>query len=108
MSAPHGFTFVFKTHELAPGDLRRVEVEGHVGVVGNVDGDFHALADSCPHHGASLSEGTLKGTRLTCPWHAWSFDITDGRCLVIKSMGADRWEVMRVVDDVYAKPATNA
>lgn len=106
MCVPDGFTFVFNSPDLAPGELRRVDVGGLHGVVGNVDGAFYALSDSCPHHGASLSDGALSGSRLTCPWHAWSFDITDGRCLVVRSMSAERWELRLVGDAVYVKPPT--
>ncbi len=38
----------------------------------------HALGDSCPHMGASLSEGFLDATSVVCPWHGWAFDLRDG------------------------------
>lgn len=43
-------------------------------------GEVHALDDRCPHQGYPLSEGTLRGGVLTCPWHNWKFDITSGAC----------------------------
>jgi len=39
----------------------------------------YALDDACPHMGASLSEGFLDATSVVCPWHGWSFDLSDGR-----------------------------
>lgn len=40
-------------------------------------GKVHALADRCPHRGASLSQGHLRfpgsGT-ISCPYHGWTFD----------------------------------
>jgi phenylpropionate dioxygenase-like ring-hydroxylating dioxygenase large terminal subunit len=40
-------------------------------------GKAYALADRCPHRGASLSQGHVrfpgKGT-ITCPYHGWTFD----------------------------------
>ena len=27
-----------------------------------------------------MGEGQLDGTLLTCPWHAWTFDVTTGAC----------------------------
>jgi len=48
----------------------------------NVDGKFHALDGVCPHAGGPLGEGTLRGTVVTCPWHGWQFDVTNGQnCL---------------------------
>lgn len=41
-------------------------------------GRLCAVADRCPHAGATLSEGELEGTVLTCPRHGSQFDVTDG------------------------------
>jgi nitrite reductase/ring-hydroxylating ferredoxin subunit/uncharacterized membrane protein len=38
----------------------------------------HALKDTCSHAGGPLSQGTLDGDRITCPWHFSTFRITDG------------------------------
>lgn len=40
----------------------------------------YAIDDRCPHAGASLGEGTLAGTVVTCPWHGFMVDVTTGRC----------------------------
>lgn len=42
----------------------------------------HALGDECRHQGGPLGEGTLKGTRLACPWHGWMYDVRTGQCLL--------------------------
>ena len=61
---------------------------GHVGRVEDtpagaialyhIGGVLHAIADSCPHAGASLCEGELDGTVVTCPRHGSQFRVTDG------------------------------
>lgn len=38
----------------------------------------YAVGDSCPHMGASLSEGFLNGDAVVCPWHSWMFNLEDG------------------------------
>jgi nitrite reductase (NADH) small subunit len=48
-------------------------------VVCNVQGTFHALANVCPHRSAALSQGSLDGGLITCPWHGWQFDAETGR-----------------------------
>ncbi|KFR13667.1 Apoptosis-inducing factor 3, partial [Opisthocomus hoazin] len=40
--------------------------------------EFSALGSKCPHSGAPLSKGALKGERLRCPWHGACFNIKTG------------------------------
>jgi nitrite reductase/ring-hydroxylating ferredoxin subunit len=83
--------------ELAPGERRVVEVDGRSIGVFNVHGQFYALRNRCPHQGAPLCLGAIKGMALPskpgeyrwgregeilrCPWHGWEFDITSGRSI---------------------------
>ncbi|MEF8851701.1 MAG: Rieske (2Fe-2S) protein [Haloarculaceae archaeon] len=82
--------------ELPPGERTIVDVEALPHSVGvfNVDGEYYALANVCPHHLAPLCEGTVTGEMrsdgvgdfqparagevIQCPWHGWKFDIADG------------------------------
>ena len=47
----------------------------------NVDGEFFALADECPHGGASLAHGILEGDTVRCRIHHWRFAVRDGTYL---------------------------
>jgi len=38
----------------------------------------HALKDTCSHAGGPLSEGTLNGDTIECPWHQSVFRLSDG------------------------------
>src|SRR4249919_1661499 len=52
-----------------------------VRVVLSRSGDrVYACGDICTHRDDPLSEGKLSGTRLTCPWHGWMFDVRTGEC----------------------------
>jgi Ferredoxin subunits of nitrite reductase and ring-hydroxylating dioxygenases len=44
----------------------------------NVAGKFYAISNVCPHKGGPLGEGECEGTIVTCPWHAFQFDVTTG------------------------------
>lgn len=61
------------------GELRPVSAPG-VGrlVVGRTGGQLFALEDRCPHLGAPLSRGTLRGRSIVCPWHGWLVDLPTG------------------------------
>jgi nitrite reductase (NADH) small subunit len=64
--------------EVGAGEGRVVEAEGHTLALFNVAGVFYALDNRCPHRGGPLGEGDLDGRVLTCPWHAWRWDVTTG------------------------------
>ena len=49
----------------------------------NIDGEFYATENSCPHRGAPLADGHLCGHVIECDWHGWQFDVRDGRCLTV-------------------------
>lgn len=74
------------------------EIRGKEIAVFRVDGEYHGVLNYCVHQAGPLCEGrvtgdteiaedgwTWKSTRedevISCPWHAWKFDITDGECI---------------------------
>lgn len=65
--------------ELAPGDVRRVVVDGTAVCVARTDdGRLFAIGDTCSHEETSLSEGWLMGTQIECPMHSSVFDLETG------------------------------
>jgi len=68
--------------ELNPGSLTRCDLPGAaVCVVRLQSGEVFAVADVCPHEGASLSEGFIEGAAVECPWHSSLFDVRTGELL---------------------------
>ena len=65
--------------QLPPGKSRMVFVQGKVFALFNVDGEVHALDDSCPHQGSSLGAGKFDGALVTCRAHGMRFDVRTGR-----------------------------
>ena len=62
------------------GRGRAVVVAGvKVGIFRHDNGRVYALKDACPHMGASLADGRIVGTEVTCFWHGWTFGLADGR-----------------------------
>jgi nitrite reductase/ring-hydroxylating ferredoxin subunit len=66
--------------EVPVGKPKLVELDGNRVVLMRVGDAVYACGDVCSHQGGPLSEGTLTGARLTCPWHGWTFDVRSGRC----------------------------
>ena len=67
-----------KKNELASGNMKKVIVDGKEIVVVNVNDNYFACSDTCTHSGASLSEGTINGSTITCGWHGAQFACTTG------------------------------
>ena len=61
---------------------------GCVAVLRAEDYSVFALDDSCPHMGGPLSEGIVHGHSVTCPLHAWVFDLATGQ-----AQGVDEGQV---------------
>jgi len=71
---------------LPPGAKRAFTVGGRRIALCNVAGALHAIDDVCPHAGASLAAGPLRGATLTCPLHGIAFDVTNGAAVCPKNM----------------------
>jgi nitrite reductase/ring-hydroxylating ferredoxin subunit len=72
---------VATTSELAPGQAKKVEVQGKAIALFNLGGSYHAIDDTCTHRGGPLSEGQVQGDVVTCPWHGAKFKVTSGEVL---------------------------
>ena len=71
--------------DLRPGACIRFELpDGDELAVYNVDGEYYATENFCPHRGALLSEGALCGHMIECWWHGWQFDVRSGECLTVR------------------------
>ena len=70
-----------KTSDIQPGSMIKVTIDGRDILVANIDGEYFATDDSCTHSGASLSEGKLEGSTITCGWHGAQFDCKKGNLL---------------------------
>ena len=69
---------ICKADELAPGMAVRADVGGVPVAVFNIEGDFYAIADTCSHEEASLSEGLIDDDIVECPKHGAMFHIPTG------------------------------
>ena len=83
----------FRISEVPPGSALLV---GDV-VVFNVGGRFCATQNTCTHRQGPLSEGTLDGSTVTCPYHDAQFDVCTGA--VLRGPAREPLETFRVLVD---------
>ncbi|MBV7335714.1 Rieske (2Fe-2S) protein [Chloroflexi bacterium TSY] len=89
---------VATVNEIPPGERKVLEVGGRPIGVFNLEGEFFALRNQCPHQGGPLCQGRLSGLIqsnkpgeyqysrvneiIRCPWHGWEYDIRTGQSWV--------------------------
>jgi nitrite reductase/ring-hydroxylating ferredoxin subunit len=68
--------------ELPPGHGTELSLGGQAVALFNVEGRFYAISNTCLHRGGPLGQGFVEGGTVTCPWHAWTWDVTSGKNVV--------------------------
>jgi 3-phenylpropionate/trans-cinnamate dioxygenase ferredoxin subunit len=92
---------VAKADYLEPGELMYVEVGDEPVVLINLDGELHALNDTCTHEDASLADGTIVGDEIECPLHGGAFFIRTGEAAAMPVVvPTEKYKVRVVGDDV--------
>ena len=81
LNAVTEFVSVADVGSLPSGHGRTVHVHGREFAVFNLEGEFFALDNVCPHKGGPLGAGLLKEGHLFCPLHGWEFEVKTGHCL---------------------------
>ncbi len=99
------FVKVASTSDLNPGQCKVADADGKPIALCNVNGTFYALNNACLHQGGPLGEGSMEATTLTCPWHAWQWDVTTGKSTVNPAMGVACYPVKVEGDDVMVEVA---
>jgi nitrite reductase/ring-hydroxylating ferredoxin subunit len=79
--------------ELDPERPRLVETPWGAMALFLAAGEAYCVQAFCPHLEGPLFQGSVAGTRVTCPWHAWTFDLRTG-----ERVGPFPWLVRRGSD----------
>ena len=96
---------VCNTGELAEGQMMLAEIGGERIAVGRCSEGVFAFSDHCTHRGGPLSDGTLVGCTVQCPWHGSQFDVRTGR--VVAGPARHKIKTYQIeirAGEVYVKP----
>lgn len=85
---------------VSAGEATLVEVNGVEVALFMSEGKVVATQGQCPHAEGPLHEGEVDGCILTCPWHGWNFDLSNGQCQEDESMKLERYPVRVEGDDI--------
>ena len=87
--------------DVPPGRGATVELlSGKELALYNVNGQFYAVENFCPHKGAPLADGQLCGHTIECDWHGWRFDVRTGEGLT-NGIGVESYPV--IIEDGLIK-----
>ena len=102
--------------DLPAGQRKIFKIAGREIGIFNINGNFYALRNICPHKGAPLCRGRLRplvvasdvyqvdhqreNEILKCPWHLWEFDLKTGRALYDENLRVKTYPVSREGDEI--------
>jgi nitrite reductase/ring-hydroxylating ferredoxin subunit len=92
-----------KKQDIPEGQGIVCEVSGKPIALFNVGGNICAISNTCLHRGGPLGEGELEGSVVTCPWHAWQYDVTTGCNLDDPGLKVAKYNVKVEGDDVLVE-----
>ena len=103
-----GRFLVGKTSEIKMGQMKKISIDEKEVVIVNFDGNFFAVDDTCTHAGASLSEGKLDDTTITCDWHGAQFDCKNGKLkkFPVQINDLKSYKLVIESDDIFVEAQT--
>jgi len=84
---------VARIDEIPEGERKIVQVEELSIGVFHHQGRWFALHNSCMHRGGPVCTGRLEGDVLTCPWHGYTYDLTNGQLTMDRSTRLEAYPV---------------
>ena len=92
---------VARAEEIPNGERKIIEVDGISIGIFHHEGNWHALRNSCLHRGGPVATGLLIEGQLICPWHGFTYNVTDGRMIMDPSAKLDTYKIAVVDGDIH-------
>lgn len=95
------FCKIARTADVQPGNSKAFKISDKTIALFNVEGQFYALDDACPHRGASLADSICKNGKVFCSWHLFDFDLKTGECGAIPNFPVQTYEIKIEGEDIF-------
>ena len=82
-----------RTDEIPEGERKILNIDNLSIGLFHHKGHWYALRNQCLHRGGPVCTGKLEGDTLTCPWHGFQYNVTDGHLLVDENAHLDSYRV---------------
>jgi nitrite reductase (NADH) small subunit len=91
---------VAKIREIKPGERKVVSINRAEIALLNLDGEFYAISNRCPHKDFPLTFAPVYGDTIICPNHGWMFNVKTGYCITKSSCVIRTYKVVVEGNDV--------
>jgi len=96
------WTKIGSKESVALGKGKEFNVNGKAIAIFNINGKYYATEALCRHQDGPLTEGTLQGEVIECPWHFWHYNVRTGDLLdYLKGVKLDTYHVEIRGNDIY-------
>jgi nitrite reductase/ring-hydroxylating ferredoxin subunit len=89
--------------DIPDGERKIVQVDGLSIGVFHHKGSWYALRNSCLHRGGPVATGNLVDDKIICPWHGFTYDVTNGQLLTDPSARLEMYPVTVRDGEVYLR-----
>ena len=96
-----GFVRAARKDEIPVGSIREFQVDGLTVSIANIGSKFYAINNTCLHRGGPLGQGEVHGVAVTCPWHGWQYDVTNGKVVQNPLAAVDCYPTEVRGDDIF-------
>ena len=97
---PENYVKVAQASAVKPGRLAMAKVGDVEVMIANLDGEFYALDNFCPHEGWALHEGILEDDCVECPGHSHFYSVKNGQRTGVPEESARSFPVKVEGDDI--------
>ena len=97
---PENYVKVVQASAVKPGRLAMAKVGDVEVMIANLDGEFYALDNFCPHEGWALHEGILEDDCVECPGHSHFYSVKNGQRTGVPDESARTFPLKVEGDDI--------